>query len=72
MKQIKKYRERKHLTQQQFADRIQENRATIAKWETGYAFPRAEKLPLIADALDCTIDELYGRGEENLHEKDMD
>ncbi|MBS5149716.1 MAG: helix-turn-helix transcriptional regulator [Butyricicoccus pullicaecorum] len=52
------------VKEEQFADCIQENRTTIAKWETGSAFPRAEKLPLIANALGCTIDELYGR-EEN-------
>lgn len=65
MKQIKIYREMRGLTQQQFADCIQENRATIAKWETGSAFPRAEKLPFIANALGCTIDELYGRSESD-------
>ncbi|WP_370812696.1 helix-turn-helix domain-containing protein [Butyricicoccus pullicaecorum] len=64
MIQIKEYRERCGFTQQQLAEKIQENRATIAKWEIGSAFPRAEKLPTLADALHCSIDDLFGRGKE--------
>ena len=64
MKRIKEYREQRGFTQQQLADQIQENRATVAKWESGCVFPRAEKLPALADALGCTIDDLFGRGKE--------
>ena len=64
MIQIKEYRERCGFTQQQLAEKIQENRATIAKWVSGIAFPRAEKLPTLADALHCSIDDLFGRGKE--------
>ena len=30
-------------------------------WEVGMARPSAEKLPLLADLLRCSIDALYGR-----------
>ena len=64
MKRIKEYREQRGFTQQQLADMIQENRATVAKWESGCVYPRAEKLPVLPDALGCSIDELFGRGKE--------
>ena len=64
MVRVREYRERCGFTQQQLAEKIQENRATIAKWEIGSAFPRAEKLPALADALNCSIDYLFGRGKE--------
>ncbi len=34
------------------------DRSTIAKWETGKAYPRAALLPKIAQVLGCTVDEL--------------
>lgn len=33
----------------------------VYKWESGAAMPSADKLPLLASVLHCTIDELYGR-----------
>lgn len=33
----------------------------VKAWEDPGRFPEADKLPLIADALDCSIDELFGR-----------
>lgn len=38
--------------------------STIAKWETGDSLPRAALLPKIADLLHCSIDALFGRGDE--------
>lgn len=35
---------------------------TVSRWESGEDFPAAARLPALADALGCTIDELYGRG----------
>jgi len=40
--------------------------AEIAKWESGEAMPRADKLPEIAKALDCTIDDLFKEVDENV------
>ncbi len=49
---------RAKLTQEEVADKIGVDRSTVAKWETGTASPRADKLPLLARILNCTVDEL--------------
>lgn len=46
-------------TQTQLADRLGISQSTIAMWETGRAYPRADMLPAIAAALGCSIDELF-------------
>ena len=50
------------LTRVQLADRIGVTVVAVRKWETGLAMPNADKLPVLADELHCTIDALYGRG----------
>lgn len=47
------------MTQVAFAAAIGIDRSTVAKWETGKAYPRADMLPAIAEALSCSIDDLY-------------
>ena len=47
------------LTQVALASIIGVNQSTIADWEAGKKYPSADKLPLIAKTLNCTIDELY-------------
>jgi len=46
------------LTQQDVAEKLDVDRSSVAKWETGEAMPRADKLPQIAVLLNCTVDEL--------------
>lgn len=46
------------ITQNELADTLRIDRSTVAKWETGKAYPRAALLPKIAQVLGCTIDEL--------------
>lgn len=58
---IKPLRESKNLTQMQLADTLGVLSTTISNWETGVAFPKAVILPQLAEALSCTIDELYER-----------
>ncbi len=55
---LKELREARDITQMKLAELINVPQSTIATWETGRAFPRAEKLPAIAKALGCTVDEL--------------
>lgn len=55
---IKKMREKKDITQQELATVLGVSQSTVAMWETNNSLPRTEKLPAIAKALDCTIDEL--------------
>lgn len=58
-------RKRAKLKQFELADLLKVERSTIAKWESGAAYPRASQLPELAKALDCTIDELYQLPEES-------
>ena len=58
---IKYLRNKKGLTQEELAKAIGAAQPTVACWETGRASPTSDKLPDIAAALGCTIDELYGK-----------
>ena len=58
-------RKRLGLKQQALADLLHVERSTIAKWESGAAYPRASQLPELAKALNCSIDELYTPPEES-------
>ena len=51
------------LTQEQLADKLGVERTTVAKWETGEASPRADKLPKLAEVLGCRIDDLFEKKE---------
>ena len=57
-------RRSKGMTQQELADLLKTTRSTVAMWESGESFPRADKLPQIARILGCTIDDLF-RDNEN-------
>lgn len=59
MNKIKQLRENANLTQQQLSDTLKIDRSTVAKWETGEAMPRADKLPELAKIFGCSIDDLY-------------
>lgn len=52
-------RQSKGLTQQNLADELKINRSTVAMWEAGESFPRADKLPILARILGCTINDLF-------------
>lgn len=51
-------REAMKLTQDDLAKKLDVDRSTVAKWETGDALPRAGMLPRIAFVLGCPIDAL--------------
>ena len=61
MKMRIKYLRKKsgYSSQGQLARIMGTSRATIAKWEIGITKPSVEKLPKLAQALNCTIEELY-------------
>lgn len=59
--QIRKLREAAGMTQAQLADRIFVVRSAVTLMEQPGRFPDVARLPMIADALNCTIDELFGR-----------
>lgn len=58
MTRLEKYRKAKGLTQEDVAKACDVDRSTVTKWEAGMFLPRADKLPILAKFLGCTIDEL--------------
>lgn len=60
--EIRKYRELARLSKTELAKKLGVSIPTVSRWENGEDFPAAVRLPASATALDCTIDELYGRG----------
>jgi len=69
-KLIAELRKSKGLTQQQLADQMNLSNKTISKWESGSGSPDLSNLPVLADALGVTVDELL-RGEIN-HSSETD
>ena len=48
------------LTLRQIGETVGVSAQAVAKWEAGTAWPSADLLPAIAEALGCSIDDLYG------------
>ncbi len=59
MNTIKFHREQLGLSQEQLAKKLGIRQSTVAMWETQKNFPRSDKLPLLAVALQCSIDDLF-------------
>ena len=57
--EIRELRKAAGLTQSQFAEKIGVSQATVAEWERGDYFPSAQRLPAIAAALGCTLEDLF-------------
>ena len=57
---IKKYRRKKGLTQEEMAKKLHVVRQTVSKWETGKSVPDAEVLIRMAEVLDVSVNELLG------------
>lgn len=60
-KQIRAMRKKKQLTQVQLAELLGVKYQSISKWENGMTMPDSAMLPKIADCLECSIDDLFGR-----------
>lgn len=58
---LKRLLTKKDITQYELADIVQTTDATISRYITGKREPRADTALKIADALDTTVDYLYGR-----------
>lgn len=59
MNEIQKLRLKNNLSQEELANLLSIDRSTVAKWETGKALPRADKLPTLAKILNCSMDEIF-------------
>ena len=58
---IKRYRNEKGLSQQNLADLIHKNRATISRFENGELLPNAEEINIICDELGIYESDLFNR-----------
>lgn len=71
MRGLNTMRRRAGLTVAELADRMSVTRATIYFWEAGRYWPKTECLPQLAQALGCTIDDLFvDPNEERTPEKE--
>jgi len=65
-KLIAELRRKQGLTQQQLADKLNLSNKTISKWESGSGSPDISNLPVLAEALGISADELLrGRLKES-------
>lgn len=70
---LKRIRKEKGITQEQLADKVGVSPQAVSKWELS-SYPDPQLLPVIADFLGVTIDELFGRAPEkemSVHERAM-
>ena len=59
-KQIAKYRNEKHITQEQLGEAVGVTNRTVSKWEQGVSMPGIDLAPRIASALGVSLDQLFG------------
>lgn len=59
IKSITTLREHAGLTQTQLAEMLNVTQSTVSQWEIGDKNPRFEKIPQLAEALGCTINDLF-------------
>lgn len=56
---IKVHRLAVNKSQRQLGEEVGVEQNTVSQWESGTRKPPSDKLPALARALDCTIDELF-------------
>ena len=59
-KNIAKYRKEKGLTQEELGAKLGVTNQAVSKWESEVSMPDVMLLPEIANALNITLDDLYG------------
>lgn len=70
-KNLKIFRERKGLTQENVAEALNVVRQTISKWEKGISVPDADMLIRLAEILDVSVSELIGSDVTDEKNEDM-
>lgn len=58
MNAIKKNRELLNFTQEGLAAEVGVTQGAVSSWEKGLTFPSTKKLPKVAKALKCSIEDL--------------
>ena len=59
MNNIKKFRKKNKISQLELARILKVGQSTVSMWETGDIMPRADKMPMLAKILNCSIDDLF-------------
>ncbi len=59
---IRESRQRRGLSQEALAERLEVSRQAVTKWETGKACPSTEKLLRLSQVLEVPLEELTGPG----------
>lgn len=57
---IRNYRKKNDLTQEEFADKLGVSYQSVSRWENGSFYPDLELIPVIAEELGVTVDTLFG------------
>lgn len=70
-KNLKIFRKRKGLTQENVAETLNVVRQTISKWEKGISVPDADMLIKLAEILDVSVIELIGSDVTDEKNEDM-
>lgn len=60
MLDIYRLRKKNGITQQRLAEILKVDQTAISQWERGAANPAVDRLPELAKAFNCTIDDLFG------------
>ncbi len=63
-RKIHALRKQQGLTQEELADRVKVSFQAVSKWENGNSLPDISTLPLLANVLHCSIDQLMGYAAE--------
>jgi transcriptional regulator with XRE-family HTH domain len=59
----------KEMTQAELAEACGVTQGTVAAWEKGSCFPKAEKIQTLSRVLDCNSEKLLQMAEERQNEK---
>lgn len=70
-KNLKMFRKRKGLTQENVAEALNVVRQTISKWEKGISVPDADMLIKLVEILDVSVSELIGSDVADEKNEDM-
>ena len=65
-------RKEKGYSQEILADKLNVSRQTISKWESGITTPELEKIILLSEIFNISIDELVGKEEADKLEKNTE
>ena len=63
---IRELRDRAGMTQDELAASVGVVRSVVANWEVEISLPKVRQLPLLAEVLECSIDELFDNDAQHL------